>query len=177
MSNQSTISRRDFARLGVAAAAGLSPAALAAQSPSAPALKSEFLMDLVFRTSSALMVGPRVIAGLTEGTFQGPKLKGTLVTPAGEWGATRADGAYVIDVRLELRTDDAALIFASYRGIVYPLPTGLGDSGQRYWAVTPVFETAAEKYAWLNRIVCVGVAYTVPKEVGDVAYHIYQINM
>jgi hypothetical protein len=131
-------------------------------------------MDLVFQTSSPLTVGPRVIAGLTKGTFQGPKLRGTVVTPAGEWGATRPDGAYVIDVRLELRTDDDALIFAFYRGIVYTPPAG---SGERYWVTTPVFETASEKYAWMNRMVCVGTAYTVPKEVGDVAYHIYQILM
>jgi len=177
ISENRTVSRRQFAKLGVAAAAGLSGAALAAQSAAVPVLKSEFLMDLVFKTAPPLMVGPRLIAGLTEGAFQGPKLKGTLVTPAGEWGASRPDGAYVVDVRLELRTDDGALIFTSYRGIVYPLPATLGDPGPRYWAVTPSFETASEKYGWLNHVVCVGVAYTAPKEVGDIAYHIYQVLM
>jgi hypothetical protein len=174
MSALSNITRRRFATLGVAAAAGLSGSSLTAQSADRPSLKSEFLMDLVFKTSAPMTIGPRGIAGLTEGTFQGPRLKGTLVTPAGEWGGTRPDGVYVIDVRLELRTDDAALIFAFYRGIVYTPPAG---SGVRYWAITPVFETASEKYSWLNRVVCVGVAYAVPKDVGDVAYHIYQILM
>src|SRR5262245_6636246 len=109
MSALSNITRRRFATLGVAAAAGLSEASLTAQSSDRPSLKSEFLMDLVFKTSALMTIGPRGIAGLTDGTFQGPRLKGTLVTPAGEWGVTRPDGAYVIDVRLELRTDDAAL--------------------------------------------------------------------
>ena len=172
MSTESALSRRQFARLGAAAAVGLSGSTLTAQSSTRPALKSEFLMDLVFRTSAPTPVGPRVIAGITEGTFQGPRLKGKVMTPAGEWGATRPDGAYVIDVRLELRTDDDVLVYAFYRGIVYTPPAG---QGERYWVTTPVFETVSEKYAWLNRIVCVAVAYTVSKDIGDVAYHIYQI--
>jgi len=172
MSSES-ISRRRFATLGAAAAAaGLSGGTLTAQSTTHPPLKSEFLMDLIFRTSAPTAIGPRVIAGITEGTFQGPKLKGTVITPAGEWGATRPDGAYIIDVRLELKTDDGALIYAFYRGIVYTPPAG---QGERYWVTTPVFETVSEKYAWLNRIVCVAVAYNVPKDLGDVAYHMYQI--
>lgn len=172
MSLPTLISRRQFARLSAATAAGLSETTLTAQSPAPPLLRSEFLMDLVFKTGGGGRIGPRVIAGITEGTFQGPKLKGKVVTPAGEWGATRPDGAYVIDVRLELRTDDDAFIFVSYRGIVYT-PQG----SQRYWVTTPVLETASPKYDWLNRIVCVAVAYDVSKEIGDVAYHIYQILM
>ena len=166
--------RRQFARLSAAAVAGLAGPTVAAQSAAGRTLRSEFLMDLVFKTGGGGAIGPRIIAGITEGTFEGPKLKGQVVTPAGEWGATRPDGAYVIDVRLELRTDDDVLIFVSYRGIVYTPPA---DQGGRYWVTTPVFETASKKYDWLNRTVCVAVAYSVPKEVGDVAYHIYQILM
>ncbi|PWT84716.1 MAG: hypothetical protein C5B57_04315 [Blastocatellia bacterium] len=173
MSVQTVLSRREFATLGAAVALGLTSTASAQSQARAP-LRSEFLMDLVFKTGGGGRIGPRIIAGITNGTFEGPKLKGKVTTPAGEWGATRPDGAYVIDVRLELRTDDDALIFVSYRGIVYTPPK---DQGGRYWVTAPVFETASTKYDWLNRIVCVGVAYTVPKEVGDVAYHIYQILM
>jgi len=173
MSSHLTVSRRQFARLGATAVAAFSGSTLVAQAPE-PALRSRHLMDLVFRTAPPRTIGPRVIAGITDGTFRGPRLKGTVVTPAGEWGATRPDGAYIIDVRLELRTDDDALVFAFYRGIVYTPPTGQRD---QYWVTTPVFETASEKYAWLNRIVSVAVAYNVPKEAGDVAYHIYEILM
>ena len=163
-----TLSRRQFARLSAAAALGLSSLPLAAQS-TVPPLRSEFLMDLVFKTGGGGAVGPRRISGITEGTFQGPKLKGKVVTPAGEWGATRPDGAYIIDVRMELQTDDNALIFLAYRGVIHTPPKG---QGERYWVTTPVFETAAEKYDWLNRIVCVAVNYPVQASVG---YHIYQI--
>ena len=165
----SRLSRRQFAKFGAATALGLAVPPLAAQS-GVPPLRSEFLMDLVFKTGGGrVVVGPRRISGITEGTFQGPKLKGKVLTPAGEWGATRPDGAYVIDVRMQLQTDDEASIFLTYRGILYTPPKG---QGERYWVTTPVFETAAEKYEWLNRIVCVGVNFPGP---GNVAYHIYQI--
>ena len=169
------ISRRQLARqLGAAAAVGLSGAAVSAQS-TPPPLRSEFLMDLIFKTGGGGAVGPRRISGITEGTFQGPKLKGKVVTPAGEWGATRPDGTYAIDVRMQLQTDDDALIYANYRGIIYT-PKGAGQD-QRYWVTQPVFETAAPKYDWLNRTVCIAVDYVVPREVGNVAYHVYQILM
>ena len=164
---RAAVSRRQFAKLS-AAAIGLASSRLAAQS-TVPPLRSDFLMDLVFKTGGGGTVGPRRISGITEGTFQGPKLKGKVVTPAGEWGATRPDGAYIIDVRMELQTDDSALIFLSYRGVIYTPPKG---QGERYWVTTPVFETAAEKYDWLNRIVCVAVSYSVQ---ASVAYHVYQI--
>jgi hypothetical protein len=91
----SSISRRQFARFATTAAAGLTGPALGAQSPAGRTLRSEFLMDLVFKTGGGGAIGPRLIAGITEGTFQGPKLKGKVATPAGESGATRPDGAYV----------------------------------------------------------------------------------
>ena len=165
---RAAVSRRQFAKLS-AAAIGLSTSPRLTAQSTVPPLRSDFLMDLVFKTGGGGTVGPRRISGITEGTFQGPKLKGKVVTPAGEWGATRPDGAYMIDVRMELQTDDSALIFLYYRGVIYTPPKG---QGERYWVTTPVFETAAEKYDWLNRIVCVAVGYSVQ---ASVAYHVYQI--
>jgi hypothetical protein len=46
------------------------------------------------------------------------------------------------------------------------------QGGERYWRTTPYFETASEKYAWLNSIVTVGIGYTVPMKV---PYRIFQI--
>src|SRR5262245_6383146 len=108
------ISRRQFGKLGATAAFGVSGVSLMGQA-AAPPLKSEFVMDLIFKTGPGAVVGNRRISSITEGTFQGPKLKGKVITPAGEWGATRpSDGAYLIDVRMELQTDDEATIYANY---------------------------------------------------------------
>ena len=61
------------------------------------ALQSEFLMELVLERGAASNVGPagaaRVVVAIAGGTFQGPKLRGTLVAPSADWG-TGFYGAY-----------------------------------------------------------------------------------
>jgi hypothetical protein len=43
--------------------------------------------------------GTRVIIGVTGGAFSGPKLRGAVVPPAGEWATLRPDGSARADVR------------------------------------------------------------------------------
>ena len=68
--------------------------------------------------------GTRVLIGVTDGTFEGPKLRGTLVLPAGEWATVRPDGSAKADVRLTPKTDDGALILMTYHGIGLPQADG-----------------------------------------------------
>jgi hypothetical protein len=48
--------------------------------------------------------GTRVIIGVTGGTFNGPRLRGVLLPPAGEWATVRPDGSDKADVRFTLQT-------------------------------------------------------------------------
>ncbi len=176
--NLPTFSRRQLIKLG--AVAGLPQ--LAAQAQTAPAvepLRSVFLMDLIAETAPAIPAGSRNIVQVLNGSFEGPRLKGTIVGPGGDWTMRRPDGVTILDVRLILQTDDNQRIFMTYRGVVYRPPvqpaTGGGPAASApptYFRTTPVFETTSPKYDWLNRIVAVGSAFTVP---GRVAYHIYEI--
>ena len=110
-------------------------------------------------------LGRRRIATVTGGEFEGERLRGTVVgAPAGDWLLQRADGVTVLDVRLLLRTDDGEHIYMAYRGlrhgpadVMARLAAGESvDPATYYFRIAPVFETAATKYAWLNRIVAVG---------------------
>ena len=67
---------------------------------------------------------------------------------------------------LYTRPDDDELIYLTYRGLIFT-PEG----GNTYLRTTPVFETASDKYGWLNRIITVGVG-SVP---GKAAYRVFQI--
>jgi hypothetical protein len=109
----------------------------------------------------------RVIVPVSGGAVEGPKLKGTVVGPSGDWILGRPDGSSVLDVRLVLQTDDAQKIYMTWRGISYTPP-----GGTQYARIVPMFETGAAKYAWLNNIVSVGVHRPMP---GKVAYRVYQI--
>ena len=134
-------------------------------------LKSEFLFEIELTVGAAQDAGDtpygmRRIVAVSGGHFAGPKLRGTVEpAPGGDWLLQRADGAFELDVRVTLRTDDDALIYMRYRGIRAAPPAVAArlaagetvDPSEYYFRTTPTFETASEKYGWLNRVVAVGV--------------------
>mgnify|MGYP002629670381 CR=1 FL=1 len=165
--NSKPMSRRDFSRLGLTALATASAgvSVMASAQTAASALESEYLMELALDVSSQLDTGHTRIAPVTGGTFGGPRLRGTVHNGGADW-ITQVAGHSSLDVRITLETDDGALIYMTYKGVI-----ARGDSGT-YWRVTPVFNTASEKYDWLNHIVCVGKNKQIE---GKVAYDIFQI--
>ncbi len=125
--------------------------------------------------------GQRRIASVSGGTFKGERLNGTVQSPpGGDWILVRPDGAMVLDVRLTLETDDKQLVFMTYRGlrhgpreVIARLNAGEAvDPSTYYFRSTPVFETASQKYDWLNRIIAVG---TGRREPGGPIYEVYEV--
>jgi hypothetical protein len=108
--------------------------------------------------------GTRRIAPIAGGTFEGPRLRGT-VLPAGgaDWLLLRSDGVLELDLRCTLRTDDNALISMSSFGLRHGPPDviaaiGRGeraDASTYYFRIIPRFVTAHPAYAFLNRLVAV----------------------
>ncbi|NQW18915.1 MAG: DUF3237 domain-containing protein [Chloroflexi bacterium] len=125
--------------------------------------------------------GDRTIVYVTGGTFEGPKLRGEILPGGGDWIRRRSDGVGQLDVRATLQTDDGSLIYVQYNGIMNASPEVMArrangetvDPSEYYFRTTPYFETGAGKYAWLNKIVTVGVGALTPT---GVAYDIYAIK-
>ncbi len=116
-------------------------------------------------------LGERRIVPVTGGTFEGPKLKGTVEEGGGaDWILVRPDGAMQLDVRLTLKTDDGHLIGMTYRGyrhgpaaIIDRLNRGEPvDPSEYYFRTASFFETSSEKYGWLNRIVAIALGHRLP---------------
>lgn len=151
-------------------------------------LGSEFLLSLSGSLDPDRQVigttplGPtRSIVYVTGGTFEGPKLRGSVLPGGGDWIRSRPDGVNELDVRATLQTDDGALIYVHYPGILIP-PPDMAERRARgeeipandlYFRTTPRFETSSEKYGWLNSIVAVGVGRI---ESSGVGYDIYEIK-
>ena len=149
-------------------------------------IQSEFLfeIDLAVTPPQALgatPLGDRRIVTVTGGTFEGPKLKGTVVpNSGGDWLLLRNDGVLQLDVRVTLQTDDDALIYMAYRGVRDASPEvaerlargDTVDASEYYFRTTPYFETASEKYAWLNRIITVAVG---DRRATGPCYRVYKI--
>jgi hypothetical protein len=111
--------------------------------------------------------GTRMIATVTGGTFEGPKLKGSVANCAGgDWVTIRDDGTFRLDVRLALQTHDGAVILMTYNGI------GRRVDGRTVVQAAPTFETGDDRYAWLNGLQAVASGET--NEEG-VAYEVYAL--
>jgi hypothetical protein len=126
-------------------------------------------MDLILETAPAVVMGPRSGIAISGGTFEGPMLRGKVMGPGADWPMAVTPTTRMLDGRATLVTDDDQRIYMTYHGVLYTPPAG---QGERYWRAVPVFETASPKYDWLNRVVAVGVNYTVPQRIG---YRIFQI--
>ena len=108
--------------------------------------------------------GQRVIAPVTGGHFDGPRLRGT-VAPGSDWFLVEPDGSLLIDVRLTLTTEDGVAIYLSYTGSM----RGKGDAMARfangelldeadYNLITQAkLECGDKRYSWVNGLPVVGV--------------------
>jgi hypothetical protein len=103
------------------------------------------------------------------GSFEGDRLSGEVVT-GNDWRAVRTDSCIKLDVRLVLKTTDEALIVMTYQSlragtpeIIEKLDKGeVVDPSNYYFRMNPLFETSAEKYDWMNRIIAVGIGHRFP---------------
>jgi hypothetical protein len=125
-------------------------------------------------------VADRRIGEIAGGYFEGERLNGTILTGGSDWQTVRDDGAWMINVRMLLETDDGALIGVTYTGLRHG-PKEVIDAIARGESVSPtsyymrvslVFETASQKYDWLNRVVTVGHGHRIA---GGAIYNVFEI--
>ena len=115
--------------------------------------------------------GGRRVGLVAGGTFEGAKLRGTILPGGADWIIARPDGSTTLDVRLVLQTDDGATIGMTYRGLRHG-PADVMDKVNKgefvdpshyYFRTAIQFETAAETYAWLNGIIAIGTGSRPPE--------------
>ena len=111
------------------------------------------LMRLRLTTAATEAIGPTPhgmlsIFPITGGSFEGDRLRGVVIGGA-DWVTAAPDGTLELDLRVTLETDDSALIHMTF--------TGVRDDASHYFRTLPRFETAAPKYAFLNRLLAVGI--------------------
>src|SRR5215218_1244560 len=131
-------------------------------------LPAEHLFDMYVDLQPAQLISTAVGTRLTfiarGGVIDGPRLRGEILPGGGDWLLVGTDQVGRIDVRATLRTHDAALIHYETRGVIKIPADGLERLAagevlgfeQTYVRTTPKFETADERYTWLNEIVAVG---------------------
>jgi hypothetical protein len=149
-------------------------------------LKSRHLFTITMKLPPTLELGDtpagnRRVFTVSGGQFVGDRLQGEVLPQASsDLLLVRTDGSSQQDVRLILRTADGVLILMTYRGVRHASPevTARIARGERlgpsdyYLRTAPFFETSSPKYAWLNKIVSVGIGERQPD---GVTYEIFEI--
>ena len=131
-------------------------------------LPCEFLFTITAHTAekAPVVIGSRIVVTAMSGTFDGPKLNGKVADVAGgDWVTIKADGTMSLDVRLVLQTNDDAAIYMTYTGV-----GRRAADGSMVIRTVPRFETADERYTWLNSIQAVAHGTTTA---GSVTYDVY----
>jgi glucuronate isomerase len=98
--------------------------------------------------------GTLTIFPVIGGSFEGERLSGHVLAGGGDWVTAHEDGTFTLDLRVTLETDDGELIHMTF--------TGVRDDTNHYFRTVPRFETAAPKYAFLNRLLAVGIGEIRP---------------
>jgi uncharacterized protein DUF3237 len=131
-------------------------------------MNTRLLMMMNVRVATMLNIGAvphgiRRTALLAGGTFEGPRLRGTILPGSADWQLLRSDGVLEMDLRFTLQTDDGALISMMSFGLRHGPPEiiatlGRGemvDPASYYFRTMPRFQTAHPAYSFLNRVIAV----------------------
>lgn len=151
-------------------------------------LKNEYLMTYVafLDAPSAIDSSLMVFNAKSGGWAKGPNISGTFVSPGGDWLRLMPSGAARLDVRAILKTDDGAVIYVSYNGIMQ----NSKESSERlfkgdvmttkdfpYFIVAPTFQTSSPKYSWLNSVQAIGKLVELKSgEGGYIKYDVFVIR-
>ena len=84
-----------------------------------PGIKTEFLFTIALEVEVSNLgdtpYGSRRIFRLDTGSFEGPKLKGTVLPGGACWMLMRRDDVLEIEARITLETDDKQQIYMSWK--------------------------------------------------------------
>lgn len=124
--------------------------------------------------------GERRIINIKGGAFSGPRLSGRVLPGGADWQIIRYDGITEVEARYTLETDDGALIYVSNWGLRHGPEEAMKrlaageevDASEYYFRTTPVFETGAPGYEWLNGIVAIATGQRLANEVIITVYEV-----
>jgi hypothetical protein len=146
-------------------------------------LAHEFSFWAALKPPADLGAGPlgrRTFFEVTEGAATGQRFNATAFGGGGDWVLVGPDNYARLDVRMQFKTDDDALVYVQYFGLLEMNATvaqaiagGGGTTYEdQYFRTTPRLETGDERYAWCNQSVFVARGHLL--EGPRVEYEVYR---
>jgi len=110
--------------------------------------------------------GLRRVIPITGGSFEGPRLRGSVVPGGADWQVIWPDGLTELEARYTIRVEDGTLVSVVNRGLRHG-PKEVMDRlkagkpvapGSYYFRAAPSFKAPPGPYDWLNRslFLCTG---------------------
>ena len=148
--------------------AALQSGAVAGEEP--PPLHAGFAFEARVKVDKPIVVGEsshgmRRIVPILGGPVKGPLLNGQVIAGGADWQVVRVDGAWDIEARYTVQTDDGVLIMVNNRGVRYGKPEVMErlakgekvDPALIYCRTVATFEAPrGSRYEWMNRTLFIG---------------------
>jgi hypothetical protein len=148
-------------------------------------LVQEMTYHLLLAPPQQIGIGPfgaRLFAEVIGGEVSGARISGKVLRGGGDWAIAGSDGFSRLDVRAQFQTDDGAVIYVSYYGLLelneavqsaFATATETRFEDQ-YFRNSPRFETGDPRYAWLQQSLFVGEGRLYPGFA--VEYQVYRVT-
>jgi hypothetical protein len=134
-------------------------------------LRFEFLMNLAVDVGELVSLGSapageRRVVTILGGSFDGPLLRGEILSGGADWQLARKDGVLELDARYVLREQSGGFVQVVSRGyrhgpseVLAALARGEEvDPADYFFRTAMRFETGAPDLAWLNKTMAVSTA-------------------
>ena len=146
------------------------------QDPAGP--ETEFVMQLHVTLDAPYTVGEtphgrRAVVPITGGTFEGPRLKGTIVPGGADWQMGKGNRTE-IEAIYSIKTDDGVYIHIRNRGIINMGKDADGNPSF-YFRCAPQFEAPEDSpYAWLNNSLF--LCAPAPSNQGGITLNVWRVK-
>lgn len=142
----------------------------AEENPSQPVpIQTEFVYEAIVEVGAPVDVGEtpagrRRYIPILGGSFQGEKLRGTVLAGGADWQTDRRDGVTEVDALYTMKTDDGTVIVVRNSGLIQG----------KYLRTAPRFVAPDGPHAWLSRMQFVGTVAGGPRP-NTVAIRVFRV--
>lgn len=150
-------------------------------------LSVEHVFDYDVVLKAPVAIGPgrhgtRVFYEVLQGRVVGPRLSAEVLSGGGDWALIGPDGWTRVDVRGQCRTDEGAVLYFTYRGLIEPSPAVLAALRNgtetrfedQYWRVSIEVETGEPSLQWLTQSLLIGRGRVCSGP--GVAYEVFRVT-
>lgn len=125
------------------------------------------------REIGATPYGVRRRIPIIGGSFEGPSIKGRVLSGGADWQLERADHYTLIEADYMIEADDGTQIHVRNTGLTNSRVPG---AKSRYLRTVPVFEAPDGPHAWLNQSIFVGSLQPVAGGPPSVIVHVFRLT-